>query len=226
MPSDPGNTYRALKRDITNFRFKPGERLLEEHLSDRYGVSRTPIREALRRLEQEGLIVSRGNVGKFIPHFDVLAYEDIYRVRIALEELAAVQACSRADNEEVEQLRRTWRAGFERGPVPLDGSFVEADERFHVGVAKLSRNSYLVESLQRINDRLRFIRITDFTVPHRLKATKTQHERVLDAILQRDEAAARTAIGDHIRESERNVRDLITRALSRIYLDGAEGGRG
>src|SRR6478752_6569820 len=101
------DAYEALKRDITRFHFKPGERLREEALSDRYAVSRTPIRDALRRLEQEGLVVTEG-VGRFVRQFDVREFEDIYLVRAGIERAAAMQACDAASDEAIAALRASW----------------------------------------------------------------------------------------------------------------------
>jgi DNA-binding GntR family transcriptional regulator len=211
--------YLALKRDITQFMFKPGDRLIEEQLSERYRVSRTPIREAFRRLEEEGLIVSRGAVGRFVPHFNVNQYENVYRVRIALEELSVVQTCEAADDESIASLRSRWARGFEPEAEVLDGGFVEADETFHLGVAELSGNTYLRDSLRRVNDRIRIIRMVDFTSRERIATTRAEHDEVLDAIGRRDADTARKLMRRHIERSKNHVRELISRAIASIYLD-------
>jgi DNA-binding GntR family transcriptional regulator len=210
--------YRALKRDITHFAFKPGDRLIEEQLSERYRVSRTPIREALRRLEEEGLIVSKGSVGRFIPHFNVDQFENVYQVRIVLEELSVVETCERADDRSIWSLRWAWARGFEVGAEALDGRFVEADETFHMGIVELSGNGYLSDSLRRVNDRIRIIRMVDFTTRERITATRAEHDEVLEAIVRRDAETARRLMRRHIERSKDHVRELISRALARIYL--------
>src|SRR3954451_23356648 len=97
--------YRQLKQSITSFEFRPGERLVEDDLSTRYGVSRTPVREALRQLEREGLGVASPARGRFVRDIALRDYEDVSQVRLALEELAVIQACERATGDAVEELR-------------------------------------------------------------------------------------------------------------------------
>lgn len=212
------SVHQALKDDIMHFHFKPGERLFEERLSARYNVSRTPIREALRRLEQEGLVVSRGSDGRFVQEFDVKSYEGIYHVRMVLEDLSVAQACRAARHEDVEQLAATWEEGLSAQEAELDGSYIRADERFHLGLAELSGNDYLVESLKRINDRLHVIRTVDFTTRDRLIATKSQHDEILAAMLRDRTEEAREAMRRHILESKTTIADLVARALTRIYI--------
>lgn len=210
--------YETLKNDIIHFVFKPGERLIESNLSERYSVSRTPIREALRRLEEESLIISKGNRGCFVPHFDVNAYSELYKVRVALEKLAVVEACRNASEDNVQLLRANWQGEFAEKNVATDGSFVSANERFHLGLARLSTNHYLADLLQRILDRTRIISVVDFTTVERVEATRSEHDEILRAILQRDMKSAETLIENHIQASEESIRQLIAKALEKIYL--------
>ena len=115
--------YRALKYGITHLEFRPGERLVEDLLSRRYGVSRTPVREALRNLEQEDLIVSREGRGRIIPYFDVSRYQDMYAVQIALEQLTVNLAYNTADPAAIAELREHWEGEFAGTEVLLEGSY-------------------------------------------------------------------------------------------------------
>jgi DNA-binding GntR family transcriptional regulator len=208
--------YHALKRDITHFEFKPGERLVETMLSERYGVSRTPIREALRRLTEEGIVRSTGKGGRIVPQFDSVEYEDLYAIRVVLEELAVVQACARATPEEIRALRESWNAGFE-APA-LDGSYVEANERFHLGIAQLSHNEMLSAILRRIHERTRVITMVDFTSRERIETTEREHDAILDAIERQDVATAPALVHSHIFSSRESIEELARRALGRIYM--------
>lgn len=211
--------YTAIRNDITHFVFRPGERLVETTLSERYGVSRTPIREALRRLEQEGLIILSDNGGRLVRHIDIDEYEDLYAMRIELECLAARQACERATPGEVAALRDEWKQGFE-GDVPLDGSYAVANERFHSGIAELSRNRPLIEQLERIRARTRLVTLFDFTAQERIDATVREHDEILDAMVERDVLTATTLLREHISESRESIREMVERALGRIYATG------
>lgn len=208
--------YASLKKDITNFAFKPGERLVETHLSDRYGISRTPVREALRRLEQEGLVKARSTGGRFVPDFDVSEYRDLYEMRLVLEGLAVRQACERVSVTELHQLRTGWEGGFE-DEVPLDGSYVEANDRFHAGLVALSRNKLLCETLGRIRDRLRIITMVDFTTEDRIKTTRHEHSEILDAVEAGDQKLASELAWNHIAQSRDSIQELVYKALGRIY---------
>lgn len=212
--------YDALKQDITRFVLRPGERLVEEALSARYGVSRTPIREALRRLEQEGLVVVGESGGRFVPQFDILAFEDLYRGRATIERLAATQACDRASSEAIEQLRGSWEIR-EGSAAAAEGGFELSDERFHNGVAALSGNAFVIDTLRRVNDRIRIIRLADFSSPERIEITRGEHDAVLAAIAAREPERAGQLLFEHIEGSMANVRELVSRALTRIYLGDA-----
>ena len=213
------DTYEAVKHDLITFSYKPGERLVEEALSERYGVSRTPIREALRRLEQEQLVIARQGA-RYVPHFDVAEFEDIYRVRAAIERLAAEQACERASDEELAALRTTWKELLKDASVEGDDAQPHADARFHMRVAELSKNAFLIDSLARINDRIWIIRVVDFSTEKRVRAIGREHAALVEAIVDRDPERAGEAMQEHISAAMENVRELVSRALTKIYLSG------
>jgi DNA-binding GntR family transcriptional regulator len=213
------DAYEALKRDIARFHYKPGERLREEALSERYNVSRTPIRDALRRLEQEGLITTEG-VGRFVRQFDVREFEDIYRVRASIERVTAMQAAEVASDEAIAALRDGWER------AEGDDGYDLADVRFHVGVAQLSGNAFAMSSLSQINDRIGVIRMVDFGHDERVVITRGEHEEILDAIAARDAERAGALMEAHIGAAMTNVSTLLTEALATIYLGKALGGRG
>jgi DNA-binding GntR family transcriptional regulator len=210
------DAYEALKRDIARFHFKPGERLREEALSARYEVSRTPIRDALRRLEQEGLVKTDGS-GRFVREFDVQEFEDLYRVRASIERATAMQAAEVASDAAIDALRDAWETA--------DGGYDVADVRFHMGVAQLSGNTFAFSTLSQINDRIGVIRMVDFGHEERITITRGEHEAILDAIAAREVEQAGALMEAHIRSAMSNVSTLLTEALATIYLGKALGGR-
>ncbi|MHB1808406.1 MAG: GntR family transcriptional regulator [Solirubrobacteraceae bacterium] len=211
--------YERLKQDIVGLHFLPGERLVELELCDRYDVSRTPVREALRRLEDDGLVVMRPKGGRFVRGHDVTDYEDVYAVRATLEAFAVDELCKRAPEIDLDFLRDAWREGYPAASAPLDGSYVTADERFHLAIAQQTGNSYLASSLERINDRLRGIRSVDFTVRERLLTSEAQHLAIVAAIAQGDAGLAAELARGHIEQSKDEIRGILLRILSKAYAD-------
>ena len=209
--------YERLKQDILTFNFRPGERLVELELCDRYEVSRTPVREALRRLEDEGLVVARDKGGRVVKGLDISDYEDVYAVRRILEVYAVQTLSARADQIDIEALENDWREGYPTDTTPLDGSFVVPDERFHLGLAKATQNAYLVESLERVHDRLRTIRSVGFTVRERLIVSAAQHIAITEAIRAGDSDTAVRLMEAHIEQSKDEIRSIVLRILSRAY---------
>ena len=215
MATSQHDVYRQLKQSITNFEFRPGARLVEDDLSELYGVSRTPVREALRQLEREGLVVASFGRGRFVREIALRDYEDVSHVRLALEALAVAQATERASNDAIDELRATW----DIEGSPADGSYVHADERFHNGIATLSDNGFLIDELARIGDRIRIIRVTDFTDATRITIVRNEHDAILAAIQAREAENASFLMRTHIERSQANIRQLIGRALERAYFD-------
>lgn len=208
----------ALRRDIAAFAFKPGDRLVEEALSERYGVSRTPVREALRQVEAEGLIETRGT-RRLVRRLDVGELEDVYRVRGQLERLAANLAAQRASDAAIDALASSWDVAHDGADGDPDAAYYGADVRFHDGVAELSGNEFVRTTLHRASDRIAIVRIVDFSTPERIATTRREHGRILDAIRARDAASAGELMEAHIDAAMSNVRTLLTAALARIYLD-------
>lgn len=209
--------YERLKDDIASLRFMPGERLVELELCDRYGISRTPVREALRRLEDDGLVVTRPKGGRFVKGHDISEYEDVYSVRRALEMFAVRELCAHHESLDIDALRNDWRRGCKARSTPLDGSYVSVDERFHLSLAEATGNAFLVEMLERINDRLRGIRAVDFTVRERLIVSERQHLDVIDAIEAGNAEKAAKLIRDHITQSENEIGNVLLRMLTKGY---------
>jgi DNA-binding GntR family transcriptional regulator len=210
--------YERLKQDILTFGFRPGERLVELELCERYEVSRTPVREALRRLEDDGLIVARDKGGRIVKGLDISDYEDVYAVRALLETYAVSELAGRAGElTDVEALQYGWQDGYSAETAPLDGSYVVPDERFHLALARATGNAYLLESMERVHDRLHTIRAFDFTVRERLIVSEAQHIAIGQAIRTGDRAQAAALMTQHINQSKNEIRNIMLRILSRAY---------
>lgn len=206
--------YQRLKEMILSFELYPGSRVTETELADYFGVSRTPVREALLRLEHEGHISSRSKQGCFIRQIDIDELSEYYRVRMALEVAAVEAACSHMPNSELERLIALWDPA--RQPEELSTlSMEENDESFHLAIAAGSRNSILVKYLQDINDHIRVIRRVDFNEPERLRRTYQEHHDIALCILNREVTKARNLMKRHIQRSEDFAKTLTLTHLAR-----------
>jgi DNA-binding GntR family transcriptional regulator len=214
--------YERIKADILAFHFRPGVRLVEAELCERYEVSRTPVREALRRLEDERLAVRRERGGRFVRDLDVSAYLGVYAVRRSLELLAIDLVCERLEEVDLESILSGWRKGYPSRTVALDGSYIVADERFHLAIAEQSDNGYLVESLTRINDQLRVIRSFDFSVRRRVVESESDHLAIGKRIADGDAEAAKALMSEHIIHSTEELRGITLKILDRAYRIGVD----
>lgn len=222
---EPGRTigtciYEQLKLDITHWVYRPGHRLIEETIAERFGVSRTPVREALRRLEQEQLVVYVPQHGFSTAEFDLKELNDLYQVRIAIEELSVTLAVQTRMEDgarrTLEELYQIWEEEVEV-PVGSDPDFVYADEAFHEGLAHAGGNAYLHGTLKSLNERIRIIRITDFGSAERIEVTYKQHAGILKAIFEGRDLEARRRMRDHIMESQAHVSASAAQALLNVH---------
>lgn len=215
------SVYEQLKSDITRWVYKPGERLPEIALTERYGVSRTPIREALRKLERERLVVYVSRQGYTARDLNLRELDDLYQVRIALEELSAELAANVAASGEAPsilgELRSTWEERVQETPPPDNPELVHSDEAFHETIALVGGNAYLHRSLQSINESIRIIRIIDFRSADRIDATYQEHARIISHVIEGRATQARHEMRDHIKVSQDNVRANAMQALYELH---------
>jgi DNA-binding GntR family transcriptional regulator len=206
-----------------------GRRIVEQQLAAEFRTSRTPVREALRRLEGDGHL-TRDPGGGMRPRVpSVRAMRDLYDVRLSLEELVVRRAASSGDPGTLEALEQEWRAlGAEHrgaGVSTAGASFVHLDETFHQRLAHASGNQVAAQVLGDIGDRIRILRIHDFTSEDRIEATIAEHLEILRAVLAGDADVAAAFMRAHIQRSANVVRERIGEALARMFEDpGAEGG--
>lgn len=213
--------HHELRRELLAGRLPYGERLVEEQLAERFATSRTPVREALRRLEADGHVVRDPSGGTRPNPPRVSAMRETYEVRLVLEELVVRRAASRgpgADADGLSRLGDEWRDLRNRWPALRDGfewpDFVYADERFHERLARLSGNRAAVRHLREVNERIRVVRIHDFTTPDRIDATIAEHVEIAEAVVAGDPDRACALMHAHVEHSaavvERRIGDLLT----------------
>lgn len=209
------SVYEQLKADIFDFRRLPGVGLSENEIAARAGVSRTPVREALLRLQRDGFVERQPKSGWSVKPLDFERFEDLYDLRIILELAALARLCSgESDDEALERLKGVWLAPKKaRASDPVE--VARLDEAFHASLVQAAGNPELARVHGDITERIRIIRRLDFTQPERIERTYEEHAAVLRAILTRKAGHAGMLLRAHIEASKRAVREI---SLHRLHL--------
>lgn len=212
--------YRQLRDDLMNGSVRVGDRMTEPKLAARFGISRTPVREALAMLASDGLI-RREDYGFSPQPPSVSRVRNLYELRITLELQGITRAIEdpsvRHDTELLESERLRWRT-LAGDPPAQEPSFVVTDEEFHVALLASSGNAELVTALESVNSRIRHVRMYDFMVNSRIETSIAEHLGILDAVIDGDLPTARTLLHRHIGESLSVVLDRVTRAVTAMSL--------
>ncbi|MQX51761.1 GntR family transcriptional regulator [Alcanivorax sediminis] len=205
--------YLQLKQDIFDFRLMPGDRFTENEVAERVGASRTPVREALFRLQRESYVDVLYRSGWQVKPFDFKYFEELYDVRTILECAAVRKLCEHTtEHDMLDELVAQWCVPAEQRLT--DGPTVSGmDERFHEQLVMAAGNQEMARIHQDLTERLRIIRRLDFTKPPRLEATYNEHQAVLEAILHRRVEQAQMLLRAHIEESRNEVRKITVHML-------------
>ena len=208
--------YEALREQIVDFKLRPNERLTEAQLADEFDTSRTPVREALLKLEREGWVVNRPRHGYTVRDFSIAELDDTYEVRIALEWMSVRLACERMPRPELDRLRDFWT--HPSNAVSDATAMLRCDEDFHESIARSTGNQELTRHLHTTNERIRIIRRIDFTSGERVELTFQEHANMLALIRSRDVIRAQQAMESHIRASRTCIEHLAAEGLAQIFL--------
>lgn len=197
--------YHELEEEILTGKLKRGTALTEISLSKRLGVSRTPIRSAIRRLTEEGLIetvANRGSVVVGITEEDML---DIYRVRVRLEGLASKLAAENISKDGLDTLTEAVELSEFYINKKDTEKLKELDSVFHETVYKEANNRWLAKTLSELHKKIRAYRKLSLTVPGRLETSVAEHRQILDAIARGDAAEADRLTSLHIEAATDNM---------------------
>jgi len=190
--------YVQLKQDVLSFRFGPGMPLQEADLAQRYGGSRTPTREALRRLVQEGLIVRRGR-NYIVRVFTPAEVRDLYEVREGIEKMATRLTIERASDEELAVLDRQIAAQEQHAAGGDAAGFNLLDTRFHLCVARLTRNTFLFRQMALLHDQVMLVRKLELSRQQGMFNAINDHHRIVGAMKRRDIEVAEAEMRYHVR---------------------------
>lgn len=201
--------FNTLREAILRGELKPGERLMELQLASQLGVSRTPIREAIRMLEQEGLAVTMPRKGAEVAKMTLKGMEDVLEIRAALDELASQLACERMTEEQLirlEERKNAFEKSLKTGNVK---AIAEADVNFHDVIYEATGNPKLVNMLNNLREQIYRYRVEYLKDADNYPTLIKEHEAIYQALVQRNKGAAREAIGEHVENQAIAVKEVI-----------------
>jgi DNA-binding GntR family transcriptional regulator len=199
--------YDSLRDAIWEGRFAHGERLREEEIARALGVSRTPVREALQRLQQRGLLAVGPGRGLIIAQLTKQQVHQLYSMRTILEGSAARFAAQHANAAEIDILYHLQRQLAGAGDDAL--MLVKLNRRFHQAIYEAAHNQYLMQALEALHDSLVLLHSTTFRVPNRRRESDEEHRLIVAAIERRDPDQAEKAARQHIEQAQRTRFEAI-----------------
>lgn len=208
--------YQTLKTQIWRFALMPGDRFSEGEVAARLHVSRTPVRQALQRLEREGYVQVHFKSGWQVRLLDAAEMDDLYDVRMVLERAAIEKLCSQSCAQGVaaiQDLCAIWCVP--EAQRLTDGAVVaDLDEAFHNALVAATGNREMARMHQHISERIRILRRLDFTEPHRIALTYQEHQQILAKIVKSQSQDAQLLLTRHIQASKAQVRSLTLNRLA------------
>ena len=190
--------FNTLRQAILRGELKPGERLMEIQLANKLGVSRTPIREAIRKLELEGLVLMIPRKGAEVAEITEKNMLDVLEVRRALEELAVKLACERITEEEIQELKDAADT-FQKILSEKDiTKIAEADEAFHDVIFKSTGNDRLIQLLNSLREQMYRYRLEYLKREEYHPQLLEEHQQIIDRITRKDQSEAAELIDRHI----------------------------
>jgi DNA-binding GntR family transcriptional regulator len=195
----------TMRDAIVNGTLKPGERLMEIQLAEELGVSRTPVREAIRKLELEGFVVMIPRRGTYVAGLSIKDINEVFEIRTALDVLAAGLAAERITEEELEQMERLMVEIGEHIDKGDMEAIIALDSEFHDVLYKASRNDRLVGIINNLREQFTRFRSISIAYPGRLKNTLEEHRHLVEAIAQRNPDVAQQLAREHMENAEQTL---------------------
>jgi len=202
--------YVALREAIIKNQFKSGERLMETELADEMMVSRTPVREAVRKLQSEGYVVMLPRKGTYVTSLSMQDVNDVFEIRAALESMAASKAAERASDEEIAEIKRF----IEDEAMLWDSSdlarTIKSDIQFHSLVYRASKNTKIENLINDLREQTQRLRSSTLSRPGRLRFALEEHRQILAAIEARNPEEAHEASIAHVERSREVMLELLS----------------
>ncbi|MEE8222592.1 MAG: GntR family transcriptional regulator [Nitrosomonadaceae bacterium] len=205
--------YGRLKEDIFEFRLLPGDHFTETEMAAHYEVSRTPMRDALYRLQREGFLEVGFRRGWKVRNLDFSYFDDLYDLRIVLEIAAIERICQMTTHsKQLLDLKGIWLAP--KNEREKDGRVIASlDESFHMTLVSAAANKEIARVHAELTEKIRIIRRLDFTDGDRIEATYQEHAKILQLLLQRKFVEVSMQLRSHIEQSKLEVRKITLHRL-------------
>ena len=201
---------KQIEDDIIYGRIRPGTKLDEAELCEKYDVSRTPIREALKLLSSEGLVEIRPRRGVIVPTLNVVTLYEMFEVMAQLEGMCGRLAARRISEEEKIELLSLHNQCEEYVMKDNTEDYYEANRKFHFFLYQLSHNSFLTEQAINLHNRLHPYRRLQLRVNHRMQHSFKEHQDIVEAIINADEDLAESLLKEHVVVQGERFTDLIS----------------
>ena len=197
--------YRILKKEIIKGSFEPGDKVLEGRIADQMGISRTPVREAIRELAAEGFVTLSPNQGVVVRSVSAESIREVLQIHSVLEGLAARLSCEVINEEDLKELEN-YVNKMEKFANKRDSSaYSEVDLKFHELIVNTCRNKRLIQMRKNISDQAQRYRISSLSIPRRLKESLKEHQKILEAFKTKDPKKADSTSQKHIQNALKNI---------------------
>lgn len=197
--------HHVVRDKIVTQELKPGSKIIEEELAKEMGVSRTPLKIALGKLEKEGLVETISRKGTYVKRFSVKDIKDIYELRRVLEEFAVESAIGLISREQLEKMKKVsedYRYFMKEGNM---GSCLKSDTQFHELLIEASKNSKLSEVIKSFSLQVKSFEMGSLDINKRGEKTVKEHLAILDALTKGDSKLAKKLIREHITDAEEHI---------------------
>lgn len=209
--------FQYLREAILEGKLEPGRRLMEIQLAEELGVSRTPVREAIRKLELEGLVIMVARKGAYVADVSVKDMIEVLEIRGALEGLAASLAAERMTDEDIEGLKQI-ASEFKRCHLEKNvEGMVERDIEFHDKIFASTRNEKLYQMYQSLREQVYRFRVRYISEYNKSKELVEEHEKILQMIAERDGKRAYTYGMEHIQNLSKHMMQQVAPASRTRY---------
>jgi DNA-binding GntR family transcriptional regulator len=206
-----GLVEAELTRAIVEGHLPPGSRIVEADIARRMGISRAPVREAARRLERQGVLVSRPRHGFAVRTISVQEIDDLFEVRLSIELTSIELACRRADDAGLARVKALVDTMVRDAATQAQDERITSDLELHTLICELSGNAHLRRIYQNTQTELRMIIALIDAVYHDPATVASLHYPIVDALMKRDAEAAKAAMRVHLEDAWQNVRALFVK---------------